>query len=53
MMLREQLLLVSYCAMLWVLFTLSFQSFVLCHLLSALNQLKADKFRPRGILKTA
>ena len=30
MMLRE-LLLVSYCAVLWVLFTVPFQSFVLCH----------------------
>ena len=30
MMLRE-LLLVSYCAVLWVLFRVPFQSFVLCH----------------------
>ena len=48
MMLRE-LLLVSYCAVLWVLFTVPFQSFVLCHLVSALKKLKTDEFRPRGI----
>ena len=52
MVLRE-LLFVSYCAVLWELFTVSFQSFVLCHLVSALKKLKTDEFRPRGILKTA
>lgn len=52
MMLRE-LLLVSYCAVLWVLFTVPFQTFVLCHLVSALKKLKTDEFRPRGILKRA
>ena len=43
MMLREQLLLVSYCAMLWVLFTVPFQPFVLCHLVSALKKLKTHR----------
>ena len=49
MVLRE-LLLVSYFAVLWVLFTVPFQSFVLCHLVSALKKLKTDECRPHRIL---
>ena len=52
-MVLKELLLVSYCAVLWELFTVSFQSFVLCHLVSSHKKLKTDEFRPRGILKTA